>query len=152
MSRNINNLLKYSLLKISLIPLMLLLISTLVFVLLRIAPGDPVDAILGSGADETSREILRYKLGLNEPLIDQYLDYIKNILHLDLGLSLSTQESVAIIVSLCLQVLNLGFFVIECNYHWVPFGFLGLINRGKKKIILENNWYCFLAIPPFGVQ
>ena len=48
MSRDLNKLLNYSLLKISLIPLMLWIISTLVFVLLRVAPGDPVDAILGS--------------------------------------------------------------------------------------------------------
>ena len=75
-------------------PLMLWIISTLVFLLLRVAPGDPVDAILGSGADETSREILRNKLGLNASLLDQYLNYINNILHLDFGLSLSTQEPV----------------------------------------------------------
>ena len=72
MSRNLNKLLNYSLLKISLIPIMLWIISTLVFILLRVAPGDPVDAILGSGADEVSRELLRNKLGLNEPLINQY--------------------------------------------------------------------------------
>ena len=85
MSRNLNKLLNYSLLKISLIPLMLLIISTLVFVLLRVAPGDPVDAILGSGANESSREILRHKLGLNESLLNQYLSYINNILHLNFG-------------------------------------------------------------------
>ena len=92
MSRNLNKLLNYSLLKISLIPIMLWIISSLVFILLRVAPGDPVDAILGSGADEVSRELLRNKLGLNEPLINQYFSYIKNILHLDFGQSLSTQE------------------------------------------------------------
>ena len=54
MSRNLNKLLNYSLLKISLIPLMLWIISSLVFILLRVAPGDPVDAILGSGADEVT--------------------------------------------------------------------------------------------------
>ena len=70
---------------------MLWIISSLVFILLRVAPGDPVDAILGSGADEVSRELLRNKLGLNEPLINQYFSYIKNILHLDFGQSLSTQ-------------------------------------------------------------
>ena len=58
---------------------MLWIISTLVFILLRVAPGDPVDAILGSGANEASREILRYKLGLNESLLSQYLSYINNI-------------------------------------------------------------------------
>ena len=84
MSRNLYKLLNYSLLKISLIPIMLWIISSLVFILLRVAPGDPVDAILGSGADEASREFLRNKLGLNEPLISQYFLYIKNILRLDL--------------------------------------------------------------------
>ena len=48
MSRNLNKLINYSLLKISLIPIMLWIISSLVFILLRVAPGDPVDAILGS--------------------------------------------------------------------------------------------------------
>ena len=98
MSRNLNKLLNYSLLKISLIPIMLWIISSLVFILLRVAPGDPVDAILGSGADEFSRELLRNKLGLNEPLINQYFSYIKNILHLDFGQSLSTQEPVLNII------------------------------------------------------
>ena len=58
MSRNLNKLFNYSLLKILLIPLVLWIISSLVFILLRVAPGDPVDAILGSSADEVSREIL----------------------------------------------------------------------------------------------
>jgi len=111
MSRNLNKILNYSLLKISLIPIMLWIISSLVFILLRVAPGDPVDAILGSGADEVSREFLRNKLGLNEPLISQYFSYIKNILHLDFGQSLSTQEPVLILLlSHCLQVLSLDSF------------------------------------------
>ena len=59
MSRNLNKLFNYSLLKILLIPLVLWIISSLVFILLRVAPGDPVDVILGSGANEISREILR---------------------------------------------------------------------------------------------
>ena len=85
MSRNLNKLFNYSLLKILFFPIILWIISSLVFVLLRVAPGDPVDAILGFGADEVSREILRNKLGLNESLINQYFSYINNILHLDFG-------------------------------------------------------------------
>ena len=46
------------------------------FILLRVAPGDPVDAILGSGANEVSREILRNKLGLNEESRGHYHDEI----------------------------------------------------------------------------
>ena len=41
---------RYSLVRLGLAPLMLWLIATLVFLLLRVAPGDPVDAVLGSRA------------------------------------------------------------------------------------------------------
>ena len=152
MTRNFRKLLNYSLLKISLIPLMLWIISTLVFVLLRIAPGDPVDAILGSGANEASRELLRYKLGLNESILSQYLNYINNILHLDFGESLSTQEPVLSIILKSLPAsLELGifsiFFAILIGF---PLGFLGLKNEGKKgdyisRVIGISSY----AIPPF---
>ncbi len=152
MSRDLKKLLNYSLLKILLIPLMLLIISTLVFILLRIAPGDPVDAILGSGADETSRELLRSKLGLNESLLSQYLSYINDILHLNFGESLSTQEPVLNIILKSLPAsLELGifsmFFAILIGF---PLGFLGLKNKGKKgdyiaRIIGISSY----AIPPF---
>ena len=134
MSRNLNKILNYSLLKISLIPIMLWIISSLVFILLRVAPGDPVDAILGSGADEVSREFLRNKLGLNEPLINQYFSYIKNILHLDFGQSLSTQEPVLNIIIKSLPAsLELGFFsILSATLIGFPLGLIGLRNRGKK--------------------
>ena len=98
MNRNLNKIFNYSLIKITLIPLSLWIISTLVFLLLRVAPGDPVDAILGSGADQVAREILRDKLGLNESIISQYLNYLNDLLHLNFGLSLSTQEPVINII------------------------------------------------------
>ncbi len=152
MSRNLNKLLNYSLLKISLIPIMLWIISSLVFILLRVAPGDPVDAILGSGADEASREFLRNKLGLNEPLISQYLLYIKNILHLDFGQSLSTQEPVLNIILRSLPAtLELGFFsILSATLIGFLLGLLGLRNRGKKTdYIARILGIATYAIPPF---
>jgi len=152
MSRNLNKLLNYSLLKISLIPIMLWIISSLVFILLRVAPGDPVDAILGSGADEVSREFLRNKLGLNEPLISQYFLYIKNILHLDFGQSLSTQEPVLNIIIKSLPAsLELGFFsILSATLIGFPLGLIGLRNRGKKTdYITRILGIATYAIPPF---
>ena len=152
MSRDLNKLLKYSLLKISIIPLLLWIISTLVFILLRIAPGDPVDAILGSGADEASRELLRDKLGLSESLLSQYTFYINNILHLNFGESLSTQEPVLNIILKSLPAsLELGifsiFFAILIGF---PLGFLGLKNKGKKgDYITRVIGISSYAIPPF---
>ena len=152
MSRNLNKILNYSLLKLSFIPLMLWIISTLVFILLRIAPGDPVDAILGSGADETSRSILRQQLGLNESLLDQYLKYINDILHFNFGESLSTQEPVLKIISLSLPAsIELGIFsILVAIIIGFPLGFLGLRYKGKKgdyfsRVIGVSTY----AIPPF---
>ena len=152
MSRDLNTLFNYSLLKISLIPIMLWIISTLVFVLLRVAPGDPVDAILGSGADELSRELLRNKLGLNETLLDQYFIYINNILRFDFGLSLSTQEPVLDIIIKSLPAsLELGFFsILNAILIGIPLGFLGLKNKGKKgDYIVRIFGIATYAIPPF---
>ena len=89
MSKNYNKLIKYTFFKVSLIPLSLLIISSLVFILLRVAPGDPVDAILGSGADDIAREALRTRLGLNESILSQYFNYLEKLIHFDLGESLS---------------------------------------------------------------
>ena len=47
MKSNLKNLFNYAFIKISLSPLNLWIISSLIFILLRIAPGDPIDAILG---------------------------------------------------------------------------------------------------------
>ncbi|KGF90651.1 ABC transporter permease [Prochlorococcus marinus] len=152
MSRNLKKLLNYSLLKISLIPIMLWIISSLVFILLRVAPGDPVDAIIGSGADEVSREFLRNKLGLNEPLINQYFSYIQNILHLDFGQSLSTQEPVLnIILKSFPASLELCFFsILSATLIGFPLGLIGLRNRGKKTdYILRILGIATYSIPPF---
>ena len=51
------SLLRYSATRLGLAPVMLWLIATLVFLLLRVAPGDPVDAVLGSRAPTTAKEI-----------------------------------------------------------------------------------------------
>jgi len=131
---------------------MLWIISTLVFILLRVAPGDPVDVILGSGANEISREILRAQLGLNESLINQYFSYINDILHFNFGLSLRTQEPVLNIILKSLPAsLELGFFsILSAILIGFPLGFLGLSKKGKKTdYIVRIFGIATYAIPPF---
>jgi peptide/nickel transport system permease protein len=152
MSRNLNKLFNYSLLKILLIPLVLWIISSLVFILLRVAPGDPVDVILGSGANEISREILRAQLGLNESLINQYFSYINDILHFNFGLSLRTQEPVLNIILKSLPAsLELSFFsILSAMLIGFPLGFLGLRNKGERTdYIVRIFGIATYAIPPF---
>lgn len=81
----------YVLARLLLAPLMLWTITTVVFLLLRATPGDPVDAILGPRAPESAKAALREQLGLAGPLWQQYWHYLSNLLHLDLGTSLTSR-------------------------------------------------------------
>lgn len=60
----------------------------LVFLLIHLVPGDPVDVMLGETAHAADREALRAALGLDVPLWQQYLAYLKGLAQLDLGESL----------------------------------------------------------------
>ncbi|MBO1347488.1 MAG: ABC transporter permease [Hormoscilla sp. GUM202] len=77
--------------RLLLAPLMLWLITTLVFLLLRATPGDPVDAIYGARASAAAKAELRNQLGLDLPLWLQYVNYIGSLLKFDLGSSLTSR-------------------------------------------------------------
>jgi len=66
----------------------LLGVLTLVFFLIHLVPGDPVEAMLGETASATDKEALRRELGLDEPLWKQYISYLQGLAVGDLGRSL----------------------------------------------------------------
>ena len=69
-------------------------VMTIVFMLIHIVPGDPVEVMLGESAQAADREALRETLGLNLPLLTQWVNYTNGLLHLDLGTSLHTKRPV----------------------------------------------------------
>lgn len=73
-------------------------VCTLVFLLIHLVPGDPVEAMLGENAQVADREALRQALGLDRPLGEQYLDYLQRLARLDLGLSFQDRRPVAAIL------------------------------------------------------
>jgi peptide/nickel transport system permease protein len=73
---------------------MVWVILTLVFVVLRVAPGDPVSAALGGKLDPQALEQRREALGFNEPLIKQYWDYLSSVVRLDFGTTFSDNQPV----------------------------------------------------------
>ncbi len=77
--------------RLLLAPLMIWTITTLIFLLLRATPGDPIDSLLGPRAPESAKAELRTSLGLDAPLWLQYLRYMGQLLRFDLGTSLTTQ-------------------------------------------------------------
>jgi peptide/nickel transport system permease protein len=73
---------------------MIWVILTLVFVVLRVAPGDPVSAALGGKLDEEALDQRREALGFNRPLLVQYWDYLSSVMHLDFGTTFSDNQPV----------------------------------------------------------
>jgi peptide/nickel transport system permease protein len=79
------------------IPMIWLLI-TLVFVLLRVIPGDPVTAAVGGKLNEAALDERRAALGLDRPLIVQYLEYIGDVARLNFGQTISDNRAIVDII------------------------------------------------------
>lgn len=87
--------LNYLIKRLSGAALVLFGITTLVFLLIHIIPGDPVEVMLGETARPADREALRHALGLDLPLLQQWWQYVSGIAHFDLGQSLHTKRAVS---------------------------------------------------------
>ena len=74
-------------------------VSTLVFFLLHLVPGDPVAVMLGDWASAADEAALRRQLGLDQPITHQYLTFLTGLLQGDLGQSLFYQTPVADLVA-----------------------------------------------------
>lgn len=70
-------------------------VATLVFSLVHLVPGDPVAAMLGESASPEDMAQLRSTLGLDRPLLEQYVTFMKGAVTGDLGTSLRTNQPVA---------------------------------------------------------
>lgn len=69
-------------------------VVTLVFFLIHLIPGDPVDIMLGDNAISADKEALRHDLGLDMPLRAQYLHYLSGVVRGDLGISIHNKKPV----------------------------------------------------------
>jgi len=70
-------------------------VSSLVFFLIHLVPGDPVEVMLGESAQPADRAALRHALGLDQPVPVQLFNYFNGLLHFDLGVSLHSQRPIA---------------------------------------------------------
>ncbi|TFG81160.1 MAG: ABC transporter permease, partial [Chromatiales bacterium] len=69
-------------------------VMTLVFVLVRIVPGDPAQVVLGDQASQEAIEAMRIRLGLDRSMAEQYVEFISNALVGDWGTSMVTGQPV----------------------------------------------------------
>ncbi|MDM7936420.1 MAG: ABC transporter permease [Cyanobium sp. CZS 48M] len=138
--------------RLLLAPVMLWLIATLVFLLLRLAPGDPIDALLGTRAPEAARQALRQQLGLDQPLPAQYGHFLADLLRGNLGESLTNQTPVLDVIRQSLPAsLELGLCaLLIAAVLGLAVGFSG-IARPEGKLDLAGRLYGIgtYALPPF---
>jgi ABC-type dipeptide/oligopeptide/nickel transport system permease component len=70
------------------------LVVSLVFLLIHLVPGDPIEQMLGEGAPAADIAATRHAFGLDAPLGEQYIRYWKGVLHGDLGRSIRYNQTV----------------------------------------------------------
>jgi peptide/nickel transport system permease protein len=75
----------YALTRLALALPMIWILLTMVFLLMRVAPGDPISAALGGRLSPQQLEQRREAAGYDEPLIKQYFEYLGNVVTLDFG-------------------------------------------------------------------
>jgi peptide/nickel transport system permease protein len=69
-------------------------VVTIVFFLIHLIPGDPVDIMLGDRAVSGDKQALRHNLGLDQPIHAQYFKYLARVIQGDLGLSIHSKRPV----------------------------------------------------------
>ncbi len=126
---------KFLLKRLGIALLLLYAVSTIVFILIHIMPGDPVLLMLGtdSSPDPAAVESLRRELGLDKPIPVQYMDYLKNLLTGDFGISYS--EKIPVLKAIGSRLprtleLALAALLIACIIG-IPLGILAALRRGK---------------------
>jgi peptide/nickel transport system permease protein len=124
---------RYALTRLALLMVGLLVASVLIFLTLRVLPGDVAQLVAGTQGTPEQVAAIRERLGLDQPLPAQYFDWIGGVLRGDLGSSMLTGSSVASELAQKAQVtvpLGIMALVIAVVFS-VPLGVLSAMRRGR---------------------
>jgi peptide/nickel transport system permease protein len=142
----------YLLKRILILLLTLILVSMVIFAVLLVIPGDPAQIILGIHATPETLQTLRHKLGLDRPVIFQYLHYMKNLSIGDLGQSITYDVPIRSLifsrlqVTIPLAILSMIFAIVLS----IPMGVYSSLHRnrvGDYGIMIFSQMG--LAVPAF---
>ena len=130
----------------------LILVSLVTFFVFQILPGDPALIILGLDADVNQIEALNRTLGLDRPLTERYISWIKGLFNGDLGISIRYNQSVSSLIGQGLKVTALLalYSMIFTVAIGIPVGlFLASHSRKKYSIPISIVSQLSLSIPSF---
>lgn len=111
----------------------LLVVLTLVFLVVRVAPGDPARAVLGDYASQAAVDALRERMGLNEPIYVQFGDFLAGLVTGDLGQSMISGVPVA------RQVGNALPYTIQLTLSGIVLGLLAGVPLGIYTALRRNT-------------
>lgn len=86
---------RYVLRRLGQIPIVLVIVTITIFVVVRSTPGDPVQIMLGMQTSPDAVEAIRHEFHFDKPLYQQYLVWLGDVLHGDLGRSVRLNQSVS---------------------------------------------------------
>ena len=145
---------RYILARIGLMIPMMLVLLTLVFLLLRVAPGDPITAAVGGKLDPVVIEARRESLGLNRPLIVQYLEYLWQVARFDFGQTISDNRPIIEIIrdnGGATLTLTIGAFLIALGIG-IPLGLVaGRARDSVRDVVIRLFGVVTYAAPIFFV-
>ncbi|MHA6627281.1 ABC transporter permease [Pseudonocardia sichuanensis] len=157
--------LQYALRRILMIVPLLFLVSLGVFALVLMIPGDPAITIAGENATEEQIEATRERLGLNDPVLVQYVAWAGSAVQGDLGTSLFSNESVsgAILARFPVTIALTVAAMLVALLIAVPAGIVAAVHRGRWPdraatlfasvgISLPNFWVGILLIIAFALM
>lgn len=126
----------------------LLGVVLLIFIMLRIIPGSPVLVMLGEHYDQETIERLTELMGLDQPLLVQFFDYVKGALMGDLGVSYRYQRPVADMIMDALPY-TVKLAVMAALFAWV----MGIVS-GIIAAVNNNNFIdrLFMGVSLLGVS
>ncbi|HLN76282.1 MAG TPA: ABC transporter permease [Nocardioidaceae bacterium] len=131
---------------------MIWVLLTLTFILLRVAPGDPVSAAVGGKLNEAALDERRAALGLDRPLIVQYLDYLGQVATLNFGKTISDNRPIVDVIrdnGGATLTLTLGAFMIALIIG-IPLGLLAGRHRDSARDVVTRIFgVVTYAAPPF---
>jgi peptide/nickel transport system permease protein len=132
---------------------LVLIVTALTFILDSLSPGDLARTILGADGTQEQYEALRHQLGLDRPLIEQYLDWLWGALHGDLGQSFFTKESVVSLVNARVGVtvsIMLGVLLV-CSAAGLALGVASALRGGWVGKAIDFLSLLGLIFPSFWV-
>lgn len=140
-------------------------VAAVTFLLLHFIPGDPIDAMLGETATTADREMLRRDLGLDQPLATEFVSFLWNAAHGDLGTSIRWQRPVsslilervpatALLAATAVAFSVLIALVLGCAAALRPYGMLDRITLAAAlaAVAIPNFWLGPMLILLFSIH